>query len=871
MPIEKIAIGRDRPDLKEFGLSGTIFLGKHIVGEGEESHLTNPVQMDVIRPHIILICGKRGSGKCLDGDTLVTMEDGSQVPIKNLENDTRKVYGLDKTLKISALEKTEFFNRKANTMFRIRTRSGKEIKLTPEHPLLTIRGWVPANELKIGSRIATPRKLDFGTQGMEDCKIKLLAYLLAEGHIKKNMNRSLIRFTNMDGKIVKDFQESLDQFDTKLKMTLYRKGSYGIAKKIKTVDISGAKWDEKGNFAKGSISRPHRNSLIVWLESIGAYDKLSVDKVIPDEIFLLKKEDISLFLNRLFSCDGSIYRHKTTHGYVWQISYSSSSKILITQVHHLLLKFGIVSRIREKKIKLNGKQFESFEIVVNEENAAIFLKDIGFFGRKEERQEEYLKETKNSRNPNVDTIPREIWDVYRPKSWTDIGRKMGYSIPKGLRTSINYGPSRQKLLQIAMLDENPIIQVIANSDIFWDEIIMMEKTEGEFEVYDITVPEMHNFIANDIIVHNSYSGAVIAEEIALLPQEIRSNLSIILIDTMGIYWSMKQPNTRDANILKQWGLKPQGFQTRLFVPKGYIKAYEEAGVQADFPLTLPAGELTATDWMLAFGFSPIDDFGIALERIIKDVKQRNGNVYSVEDIIYSVQADKKSSPELKEALANRFLTAIEWGVFEKKGTPIKELVQPGISVIDVSHYMSISQSWSVKSMLVGLISRKLFQERLVSRKAEEFEEISGEKRKTVPMVWIVIDEAHEFLPSKGQTAASEALQTLIKQGREPGISLVMITQRPNRLHEDALAQADLIISHRLTAEADLKALRGIMQTYVLEDIQEYINTLPRQKGTAIILDDNSERIYSLQVRPRLSWHAGGSPAAIKKKGIFEKE
>lgn len=367
----------------------------------------------------------------------------------------------------------------------------------------------------------------------------------------------------------------------------------------------------------------------------------------------------------------------------------------------------------------------------------------------------------------------------------------------------------------------------------------------------------------------SYTGGVVAEEIALLPPEVRNNLSVLMFDTMGIYWSMKQPNTKDSSLLKQWGLKPKGLPIRLFVPKGYVKSYEDVGISVDAPLTLPVGELTATDWILTFGFSPIDEYGIVIERIIKAVKDRNEH-YSIDDIVYAIQADKKTAPKIKDALVNRFLAAIEWGVFEKRGTSVKELFQPGgVTVIDVSHYMSISQGWSVKGMLVGLLARKIFQERLMARKAEEFEIMTGEKKKTIPMVWIMIDEAHQFLPSTGQTAASEPLLTLIKQGREPGISLLMITQRPNKLHEDALAQADLVISHRLTAKADLEALRGIMQTYMMEDIQEYINTLPRTKGTAIILDDNSERIYTLQVRPRLSWHAGGSPSALKKKGLFD--
>ena len=189
-------------------------------------------------------------------------------------------------------------------------------------------------------------------------------------------------------------------------------------------------------------------------------------------------------------------------------------------------------------------------------------------------------------------------------------------------------------------------------------------------------------------------------------------------------------------------------------------------------------------------------------------------------------------------------------------------------MIDVSHYMRVTGGWSVRSLLVGLLSRRIFMERLMSRKSEEFETMTGEKKKKIPMVWLMIDEAHQFVPSDKETAASDPLLTLIKEGREPGISVLLITQRPGKLHEDALAQADLIISHRLTSRSDLEALRSIMQTYMLEDIQDYINGLPRNKGSAIILDDNSERIFAVQIRPRLSWHAGGSPSAIKEKSVF---
>jgi hypothetical protein len=367
----------------------------------------------------------------------------------------------------------------------------------------------------------------------------------------------------------------------------------------------------------------------------------------------------------------------------------------------------------------------------------------------------------------------------------------------------------------------------------------------------------------------SYSAGIVAEEMALLPKEVGQNLATLMIDTMGIYWSMKSPNERARNMLKEWGLKPMGFDTQLFVPKKFVKEYESVGITA-IPFTLPCGELTPSDWTVTFGFSPIDEYGIATERAITNVREKYGDSYSIDDIIKIVEADPRTEKKVKDALVNRFLNAKDWQLFEKTGTPVKDVFTAGrISILDVSHYMRVGGVWSIRGALVGLLCRKIFQERLMARKAEEFEVMTGETKRTIPMVWIMIDEAHQFIPNEGETAATEPLLTIIKEGREPGISLLMITQRPGRLHADALAQSDLILSHRLTARVDIEALRGIMQTYVLEDIQELINTLPRLKGSAIVLDDNSERLYSIQVRPRLSWHAGGSPSAIKPKGIFE--
>lgn len=627
MAVENIIVGRDRTDMERYGEKGTAFVGKHIVGEGEQAHLTNPVRVDMARPHVMLICGKRGSGKCVTGQTPVFMADGSLRPIKEIFEEVEgkgrkiikkpdeelievredvKVLSLNRKMKNETMGVSHVYRKRIKEdIIKIRTKSGREIEATKEHPLLSLESavrWREAGDLEEGERI---------------CVL---------------------------GRSKREIKESLEK---------------------------------------------------------------------------------------------------------------SSSPV---------------------------------KSAVSPGNEVMEMKNL------------------------------------------------------------------------------------TKSDVYWDKIVEVEKRPFEGWVYDLTVPGTHNFIAGfgGVVSHNSYTGAVLAEEMVRLPEEVKNNLSVLMIDTMGIYWSMKNPNIRSKKLLEEWELKPKKFDIRLFVPKGYVEEYKEAGVKVDSTFTLPCGELSAMDWILAFGFSMVDPHGIAIERAVKKVTEKKGDRYAIDDIIERIKADERSEKKVKDALVNRFQAAKDWGIFEEEGTPIMDVFSPGtISVLDVSHYMRVSAGWSVRTMVVGLLARKVFQARLTARKTEEFEMMTGEKKKTIPMVWLIMDEAHQFIPHGGETAASEPLLTLIKEGREPGISLALITQRPNKLHEDALAQSDMVISHRLTARADIEALRSIMQTYVLEDIQTLINNLPRQKGSAIVLDDNSERLYTLQVRPRMSWHAGGSPSAIEEEGLFD--
>lgn len=426
----------------------------------------------------------------------------------------------------------------------------------------------------------------------------------------------------------------------------------------------------------------------------------------------------------------------------------------------------------------------------------------------------------------------------------------------------------------------PLTEIVVGRDIIDLEkygtkgtIYLGRHLVGEGENANLTNPIMLDVARPHVMLicgkrgsGKSYTGCVITEEILKLPEEIKNNLSVLLIDTQGIFWSLKNPNEKDIILLNQWGIKPQGFPVEVYIPKGLEEKFRKEDIPYDKVFTIKPSEFASEDWCLSFSISLIEPLGILLDRSIKKIKSYTMD-YTIDEIIKTVEEDALSEEKDKLALINRFMSANEWGIFSKKGINIENLIQPGkVSIIDVSFFSQISETWSVRNLLVGLICRKVQQARTIARREEEMETMAGFRKIKIPITWIIIDEAHNFLPAEGKTASSDPLLSIIKEGRQPGISCCLITQRPNKLHEDAISQADVVIAHRLTAEQDLTALRSIMQTYLLFDITKYIADLPRKPGSAIVLDDNSERIYSMSVRPRQSWHSGGTPIAITEEG-----
>ncbi|MDD5192137.1 MAG: ATP-binding protein [Candidatus Nanoarchaeia archaeon] len=364
----------------------------------------------------------------------------------------------------------------------------------------------------------------------------------------------------------------------------------------------------------------------------------------------------------------------------------------------------------------------------------------------------------------------------------------------------------------------------------------------------------------------SYTIGVLAEELSDLPAEVKDNIASLIFDTMGIFWTMKFKNEKETALLEEWQLKTKNLPVNIWVPAGYFDEYEKRGIPVTKKFALAVSELDIEDWLSIFNLEMTDSVSVLIQRILSNLQED----FDLENITDLIAKNTEADDKTKKAAISLFEAAKSWKVFASKNekpTKISDLIKAGkTSVLDLSMYSSTS-SFNVRALIIGLVSKKLFNQRMLARKKEEIDAIehgigSKEYEKEMPLVWLFIDEAHEFLPMNEKTPASNALIQLLREGRQPGISMVLATQQPGVIHRDVMTQSDIIISHRLTNKKDLEALNEMMQTYLLEGITKSMNNLPDLKGSAIILDDNSERLYPVRIRPRFTWHGGEAPTSV---------
>ncbi|MDN5367207.1 MAG: hypothetical protein PWQ11_618 [Candidatus Diapherotrites archaeon] len=362
----------------------------------------------------------------------------------------------------------------------------------------------------------------------------------------------------------------------------------------------------------------------------------------------------------------------------------------------------------------------------------------------------------------------------------------------------------------------------------------------------------------------SYTLGVLVEELASLPYSVKSRTAVIVIDTVGIFWTMKVPNKEQADLLQKWGLEPKGFDVNVLVPKAALPFYLEHEIPVDGYFAIKPSELGVEGWLGLFDLDLDSEAGSLLAGAVVEAEEKIGE-YDLDDLIRIVQ-EMDASPHVKRSVSMRLAAAKDWGLFDKDAPKITEYAKAGsVNIIDVSTFKSALGGQSIREIVVAVIGKRIFEERMKYRKVEEIQEMkTGRPTSEMPLVWMIIDEAHLFMPKDRKSLAKDVLSDWIRVGRQPGLSLVLATQRVDRMSDDAITQADIIIGHRVTSYLDIQALSAVKPTYAGESLDKHLATLPHTRGLAVLMDDITEKVWVLRVRPRMSWHGGGSATALVK-------
>ena len=510
----------------------------------------------IVRGALTLIGGDPGVGKCLAGSERVfDPSTGSYSSITEWAEHQRPVLALEKdSCRLAPAAVAGFHAHGVQRIVEVTTRLGKTLRCTPSHPVLTPEGWRSVGSLTPGDRIAAPRSLPyFGTEPLAEEVVRLFAYILSDGTAQTQISvtsmlpeveadlHHLAQFFGMavrvylkPGNKAKQFRLVLppaarQQERVKFQAALHERRSQ---KKVSWMELArqvGVSYPRLRTWCDGNcvpspaeltrlaaalgISEKElgadavHSALLVTpiarlLNKHGLRYSEAINKAVPEVVFRLPKPQLAQFLKVLFSCDGSVFlANKTTPA----LSYSTVSRRLAQDVQHLLLRFGFAARLRTKSGQVNGKDYAAYEIQMMGPEVKRFLTEIGMWGRAEAKAKIADLPIPAQASTQRDTVPvpADFWARLREAAagatLREISRVSGVKIPDRRH---DRPLCRRTVQALAAAYPCPYLCRIADTDIYWDEIKTVVPA-GEEPVFDLTVPDGANFVASDLIVHNS--------------------------------------------------------------------------------------------------------------------------------------------------------------------------------------------------------------------------------------------------------------------------------------------------------------------------------------------------------------------------------
>lgn len=462
----------------------------------------------------------RGYGKCIAGDSLIYTDNGIKEigKIFNYQNDNIEThYLLNENVlnRYGKLEHAEIglYNGKKECN-KIVTEEGYFLTATKNHRVLSMCSngkieWITTDKLKIGDYVVINRNNNMwgDNNNIKDINKKMKSYY---NSLSKQSKSHLY---------VRDLPEYIDEDLGLLYGYLIGDGCLTLDSRILFTNVGDSILDNyqrimTEKFAVKKISKLRSNKydyaiddkyLRKYLEIVGLKQVRSYDKQVPVKIFECSKKVVSKFLRGLFDTDGTVDCKI--------VSLTSVSKKLVHQVQNLLLNFGIISSIYNKKTR--SKFGHCYTLTISGNNIPLFNHCIGF-GL--ERKQKLLDDLcRNNRNTNKDIIPYQNDFVKQI-----INDKINKGIPKTEYYNVSHGDNALTYCRLNRLLNhiNESCKLYEHFKEINDNYYFFSKIKSiscvMVDTYDFHLPQTHSFVSNGFVSHNTYDEVLSAVAVALL-------------------------------------------------------------------------------------------------------------------------------------------------------------------------------------------------------------------------------------------------------------------------------------------------------------------------------------------------------------------